>query len=626
MNHQTAAKSATLSEARAQALQVMANRLRRHSLLSTAEAASGHPSTCFSCAEIVATVFFQFLRYDLQNPRSPYNDRFVLSKGHGAPILWAVLAEAGAFPVEELKNLRKIDSTLEGHPTPRSPYVDVATGSLGQGLSNALGMALAANLDGLGNKIYALLGDGETAEGAVWEAAALASHRKLDNFIAILDVNRLGQSDPTMYQHRIEEYDNRFRAFGWKTYTLDGHSVPEIAARLQDALQSEGQPVILIARTFKGKGVSFMENREGWHGKPVTDPDQLRQALQEIGENLELTEDLSLAKPENTGQAPRQSTAEIEPPNYDSSDRVATRLAYGTGLRKLGAARSEVVALDADVKNSTYSEKFAEAFPERFFDFYIAEQNMVGAAAGMSALGKIPFASSFACFLSRAYDFIRMSAISQANLKLCGSHAGVSIGADGPSQMALEDLAMMRAVQGSTVLYPSDAVCAEKLLPLAADAPGIVYIRTSRPKTAILYSNDETFEIGGSKVLRSSPEDRAVVVSAGVTLHEALEAYEQLRGEGVPIRIIDLYCVKPIDQETLRAAAEETGAVVTVEDHYPEGGLGEAVRMAISGIDCRFRQIAVNGLPRSGKSEELMDLFGISAARIAESVRKLVDG
>lgn len=626
MNHQTAANSTKISGARAEAIQVMANRLRRHSLLSTAEAASGHPSTCFSCAEIVATVFFQFLRYDLQNPHSPYNDRFVLSKGHAAPILWAVLAEAGAFPIEELKNLRKIDSVLEGHPTPRSPFVDVATGSLGQGLSNALGMALAAKMDGLENKIYALLGDGETAEGAVWEAAALASHRKLDNFIAILDVNRFGQSDPTMYQHRVEEYENRFRAFGWKTFTLDGHSVPEIATRLQDALEVKGQPVFLIARTLKGKGVSLMENKPGWHGKPVTDPDQLRQALQEIGENLELTEDLSLAKPEKTGQPPQQASSEIEPPNYGSSDRVATRLAYGTGLRKLGAARKEVVALDADVKNSTYSEKFGEAFPERFFDFYIAEQNMVGAAAGMSALGKIPFASSFACFLSRAYDFIRMSAISQANLKLCGSHAGVSIGEDGPSQMALEDLAMMRAVQGSTVLYPSDAVCAEKLLPLAADAPGIVYIRTSRPKTAILYSNDETFEIGGSKVLRSSPEDRAVVVSAGVTLHEALEAYEQLRGEGVRIRIIDLYCVKPIDRETLRAAAEETGAVVTVEDHYPEGGLGEAVRMAVSGIDCRFHQIAVNGLPRSGKSEELMDLFGISAARIAQAVRKLVSG
>ncbi|GAB4235458.1 MAG: transketolase [Acidobacteriota bacterium] len=614
-----------LTEERLKALEIMARRLRRHSLLSTTEAGSGHPSTCFSCAEIVAAIFFQFLRYDLQNPKHPANDRFVLSKGHAAPILWAVLAEAGAFPVDKLLTLRRIDSELEGHPTPRSPYVDVATGSLGQGLSNAVGMAIAAKMDGLENRIYALLGDGETAEGSVWEAAALAAHRKLSNLVAVVDVNRLGQSEPTMYQHHLEVYRQRFEAFGWKVWTVDGHDIPALVDVLAEATAYSDGPAAVIAKTLKGKGVSFMEDKEGWHGKPVTDPDQVRQALEELGPDEPLPEALELRKPSGAATISGFAgvAAEPEPPQYSLGQQVATREAYGTALAKLGKVNPRIVALDGDCKNSTFSQTFMKAFPERFIECYIAEQNMVGAAAGLAAVGKIPFASSFACFLSRAYDFIRMAGISQVNLKLCGSHAGVSIGEDGPSQMGLEDLAMMRAVAGSTVLYPCDAVSTERLVALAAKTPGIVYIRTSRPKTPVIYKNDETFEVGGSKVVRKSDRDQATIVAAGVTLHEALAAADELAKEGISVRVIDLYSVKPVDRKTLEQAARETGLIVTVEDHYAEGGLGEAARGAVDPvIPCRWVHLAVRELPRSGKPAELLERCGISANRIAAAVRE----
>lgn len=609
-----------LSSTRLDSLRIMADRLRRHSLLSTTAAGSGHPSTCFSCAEVVASVFFQFLRFDLEDPKSPANDRFVLSKGHAAPVLWAALAEAGAFPVDALQTLRRIDSLLEGHPTPRSPFVDVATGSLGQGLANAVGMALAARLDKVENRIFVLLGDGEVAEGAVWEAAALASHFGLGAITAVVDVNRLGQSEPTMYQHRLEIYQGRFAAFGWNTQVVDGHDVEAVCTALAAAGADRSKPHAIIARTVKGKGVSFMEDADGWHGKPVTEPAQVEQALQELGPDRTLPEPLSLRKPGHAKQ-PVLASGQVSDPNYAPGSSVATRQAYGSGLARLGRVNPRIVALDGDCKNSTFSLTFFKEHPERSFECFIAEQAMVGAAAGLASMGKVAFASSFACFLSRACDFIRMAGISQLNLKLCGSHAGVSIGEDGPSQMALEDLGMMRAIPGSTVFYPSDGVSTEKLVALAAEIPGIVYLRTSRPKTPVIYPNHEEFTRGGSKTVRSGASDRVTLVAAGVTLHESMKAAELLQAEGIPARVIDLYSVKPLDVETLRKAARETGWIVTVEDHYPEGGIGEAVAAALGPDACRLDRIAVTGLPRSGTPEELLEMFGLSAEAIATRIR-----
>jgi len=626
MKKQIQAPSEAISPALVKSIQTVATRLRRHSLTSTTEAGSGHPSSCCSCAELIATLFFRFLRYEVDNPRNPLNDRFVLSKGHAAPILWAAWAEAGAFPVEKLQTLRKIDSDLEGHPTPRNAWTQVATGSLGQGLSVGVGMALGARINQTGNRIFVLMGDGETAEGSVWEGAALASHSDLDNLVAIVDVNRLGQSQATMYGHDVESYRQRFASFGWHTQVIDGHSVEETLAALESAIAFQGQPSAIIARTLKGKGISFMEDKEGWHGKPVP-ADELEKALQEIGEDSELEEPFQMTPPNGTGDGSFQAAqnAALEAPHYSKGETVATRQAYGAALAKLGAANPAVVALDGDTKNSTYSNKFLAEYPDRFVECFIAEQNMVGAAVGLSAMGKIPFASTFACFLSRAFDQIRMAAISQANMKLCGSHAGISIGQDGPSQMALEDLAMMRAIAGSTVFYPSDAVCAERLVALAAQTPGIVYIRSSRPKTPILYSNDEDFQVGGSKVLKSSANDRATLVAAGVTLHEALKASLELESQGLAVRVIDLYSIKPIDQETLLKAARETQLLITVEDHYSEGGLGDAVLGALASQPCRLHKIAVEGLPRSGESAQLMDAFGLSAKSIVKKVKELVE-
>ncbi len=626
MKKQIQAPSEAISPALVKSIQTVANRLRKHSLTSTTEAGSGHPSSCCSCAELISTLFFRFLRYEVDNPGNPLNDRFVLSKGHAAPILWAAWAEAGAFPVEKLLTLRKIDSDLEGHPTPRNAWTQVATGSLGQGLSVGVGMALGARINQTGNRIFVLMGDGETAEGSVWEAAALAAHSDLDNLVAIVDVNRLGQSQATMYGHDMESYRQRFASFGWHTQVIDGHSVEETLAALESAIAFQGQPSVIIARTLKGKGISFMEDKEGWHGKPVP-AEELEKALQEIGEDSELEEPFRMRPPDGNGNGPFPEAAQdaaLEAPHYSKDEKVATRQAYGAALAKLGAANPAVVALDGDTKNSTYSNKFLAEFPDRFVECFIAEQNMVGAAVGLGAMGKIPFASTFACFLTRAYDQIRMAAISQANLKLCGSHAGISIGQDGPSQMALEDLAMMRAIAGSTVFYPSDAVCAERLVALAAQTPGIVYIRSSRPKTPILYSNDEEFQVGGCKVLKSSDKDRATLVSAGVTLHEALKASQELESQGLAVRVIDLYSIKPIDEETLLKAARETQLLITVEDHYSEGGLGDAVLGALASQPCRLHKIAVEGLPRSGESAQLMDAFGLSAKSIVKKVKELV--
>lgn len=604
-----------------QLLQEKATRLRAHCLRATTAAGSGHPTSCLSAADLVSTLFFHVMRYDPKNPRHPGNDRFVLSKGHAAPILYAAWAEAGLFPAEKLMTLRRLGSELEGHPTPRFAASPVATGSLGQGLSVGVGMAWAAKLDKADYRVYVLLGDGETAEGAVWEAANFAGHYKLSNLVAIVDVNRLGQSEPTMLQHNTTVYARRFAAFGWQAFEIDGHKYEDILKGFEQAAKVKDKPVAIIARTLKGKGVSFLENKNGWHGKAVK-KDDLEKALAELPKD---GNPLAVAiRPPSASPAPLGGAQKMAAPAYERGQLVATREAYGQALKKLAEADPRVIALDGDVKNSTFSEVLAQAHPERFIECYIAEQNMVGMAVGLQTAGRIPFASTFACFLTRAYDFIRMAAVSRANLKLMGSHAGVSIGEDGASQMGLEDLAMMRAVAGSTVFYPSDAVAMEKLVEQAAQVPGIVYLRGTRMKTRVLYDNHEEFPVGGAKVLRQSAEDAVSVVAAGVTLHEALKAYEELKKEGLHLRVIDLYSVKPVDRETLRAAARATGnSLLVVEDHLADGGLGDAVATALAEDNVRIVHLAVRELPTSGKPAELLDAVGISARHIAEKARAL---
>ena len=605
-------------------LEQKATNLRIHSIISTSEAGSGHPTTCLSAADIVSALFFHAMRYDCADAKNPNNDRFILSKGHAAPLLYAAYAEAGIIPIDDLLTLRQIDSILEGHPTPRFDWTEVATGSLGQGLSLGLGMALNGKyLDKSDYRVYVLLGDGETAEGGVWEAAALASHYQLNNLIGIVDVNALGQSQRTMYAFDIDTYCRRFEAFGWQTIGIDGHDFDEILPALEKAKASTDKPTMIVAKTFKGKGVSFLENEDNWHGKAVAKGEQLDKALAELGP-LQTDIPLQIESPNPINKQISTATT-CEPPEYASDEEVATRGGYGTGLAKLGTANPNVVALDGDTKNSTYAEQFMTLHPNRFFEMFIAEQNLVGAGIGLAKRGKIPFVSTFAAFLSRAYDQIRMSAISQANIKYAGSHCGVSIGEDGPSQMGLEDIAMFRAIPGAVVLYPSDAVAAERLVAEAAAHEGIVYIRTSRPKTAILYDTDESFPIGGSKVVRESGEDKVTVVAAGVTLHEVLKAQEVLTAEGIAIRVIDLYSVKPIDTEALLAAASETNdTIITVEDHYPEGGLGDAVLDAVATKGIRVHKLAVTGIPRSGKPDELLELHGISANAIVQKVKDIV--
>jgi transketolase len=602
------------------ALARMAQKLRRHSLESTAQAGSGHPTSCMSCAEIVSVLFFDEMRFDPADPSGTDADVFVLSKGHAAPILWAALKEAGAIQ-DDLLSLRRFDSVLEGHPTPRSPWVRVATGSLGQGLSAAAGMAWARQADGGQGRVYALLGDGEAAEGSVWEAAQFASHYRLHGLCAVVDVNRLGQSGPTMYEHDTARYQARFASFGWDTAVVDGHDVPALRAAFARARETRGKPFAVIARTLKGKGVSFLEDKDGWHGKPVKPGEELGRAVAELGDT-----DVSLRVPPRRYPSPARP-APCEPaltPAYAPGQSVATREAYGSALAKLAVSCAEVVALDGDTKNSTFSERFKEAAPARFAESYIAEQNMVGAALGMSSEGKIPFASTFACFLTRAYDFIRMAVYSRpAQLVLCGSHAGVSIGEDGPSQMALEDLAMMRALTGSVVLYPCDGVSGERVVETAARTPGIVYIRTTRPKTTVLYDNQEAFPVGGSKTLRSSPRDAVTVVAAGITVFEALAAHDALAAQGVAVRVIDLYSVKPVDEAALRKAAAETKALVTVEDHGVCGGLGEAVAAAVAGR-APVEVLGVREIPRSGAPAQLMRAYGIDAEAIVAAVKRLL--
>ena len=621
----TAQPQGVLLSARLEKIRDKARLLRIHSLRATSAAGSGHPTSCLSAAELVAATFFHAMKFDPADPNSLSSDRFVLSKGHAAPVLYAALAEAGVFPVSRLLTLRQFGSELEGHPTPLVPGVDAATGSLGQGLSVGAGLALGARAEKSSARVYVLLGDGEMAEGNVWEAAAFAAHHRIDNLTALVDVNGLGQSERTMYRHDTEVYRHKFDAQGWQTEVIDGHDVPAVLAALDRAKATTGRPQAIIARTEKGHGISFLADKEGWHGKALSKA-ELEKALAEIGPIPQIPADDGRSYARQSLPAPPNFPTPA-PPEYQRGQMVATREAFGTALRKLAAVHPKIVALDGDVKNSTFTEVLEKAYPDRLYQGYIAEQNLVGVGVGLAAQGQVPFVATFACFLSRAYDQVRMAAISRSNLNLCGSHCGVSIGEDGPSQMGLEDLAMFRAIPGATVLYPGDAVAAERLTETAARRSGICYVRTGRPKTPVLYPNDEQFPVPGFKVLRQSASDRAAIITAGVTLHEALKAYEQLAAKGIAIRVIDLYCVKPIDAPALGEHVRASGGrVVTVEDHYLEGGLGEAALGALitDGIPLNAaRRLAVGRVPHSGKAEELLDAFGISARHIVAAVEKM---
>ena len=608
-------------------LKNLAAQLRIDSVRSTSEAGSGHPTSCLSAADIVSALFFAEMHYDPKNPQNPDNDRFVLSKGHAAPILYAAWAEAGLFPREKLLTLRRIDSDLEGHPTPRLSFVDVATGSLGQGICAAIGTALNARRIGSEYRTYVLLGDGEMAEGSVWEAANAAVYHKLDNLCAVIDVNALGQSQHTQFGHNMDEIAARWKAFEWHTIVVDGHDIPALVNAFNDARGTKGRPTMILARTLKGKGLAAIEGKDGWHGKALKKGDEADKAIAE----LEKQKVDGASKPEIPGPRsksrpePAADYSKIPAPAYKKGDLVATREAWGVALAAVGAADPRVVALDADVKNSTFSDKFEKVAAGRFYENFIAEQVMTGAAMGLAARGAIPFPSTFACFLTRASDFVRMGAISFANVKFTGSHAGVSIGEDGPSQMALEDLSMMRSVHGCAVLYPCDAVSTERLVAEMARHKGMAYMRTSRPKTPVIYGPDEPFPIGGSKVVRQSAHDKAAVIGAGVTLFEALKAYDTLKAQGIDIRVIDAYSLAPVDAKTMTDAGRATGgALITVEDHYAAGGIGDAVSEAVAPAGFTVRRLAVAEIPRSGQPDELLDRYGISARHIVDAVKQTI--
>ncbi|MGI8671808.1 MAG: transketolase [Luteitalea sp.] len=606
----------------------IATRIRIDSVRSTTAAGSGHPSTCCSAADITAVLFFGEMRYDPQDPHRVDNDRFILSKGHAAPLLYAAWAEVGIVSREATLTLRQLDSDLEGHPTPRLPWVDLATGSLGQGLPAAVGSALNARRIGSDYRTYVLLGDGEMAEGSVWEAAQSGQFHQLDSLCAIVDVNGLGQSRPTQFAHDVETIAARWNAFGWHAVIVDGHDVEAVQRAFADARATSGRPTVLVARTLKGKGISLMEDKPGWHGKSLKAGEEEDTAIAELEAQLVPEHGAGRpAIPAPSGRVDRPDPTgpkAMDAPGYALGDLVATREAFGTALARLGAVDARVVVLDADVKNSTFSDRFEKAFPDRFYQAFIAEQVMVGMAMGLAGRGAIPFATTFAAFLTRAADFIRMAGVSHLHVKFAGSHCGVSIGEDGPSQMALEDLSLFRAVPGCAVLYPCDAVSAERLVAAASAHDGMAYLRTSRPKTPVIYGPEEPFPIGGSKVLRHSATDAITIVTAGVTVFEALQAAETLAGDGIAVRVIDLYSVKPVDEPTLHRAGTETGLIVTVEDHYAAGGIGDAVCEAVSPHGVRVVRVAVPGVPRSGTPEELLDLNGLSARALAATVRRLV--
>ena len=600
----------------------LAQQFRVDSVRMSATAKSGHPTSAMSAADLLAVLVDGYLRYDFSEPKSPANDRLIFSKGHASTLLYAIYRAAGVVSDDDLLDYRKHSSMLEGHPTPIIPWVDVATGSLGQGLPIGVGMALAGKyLERLPNRVWVLCGDSEMAEGSMWEAFEHAAHYELDNLTAIIDVNRLGQRGATMVGWDLDTYAARAAAFGWNAIEIDGHDLESIDQAFGEAVATTGRPTVVVARTMKGKGVAAVENANGFHGKPLDDPEA---AIAELGGLTDVR--IEVARPDAAVPA-RPAPGVLELPRYELGTDVATRKAYGDALAALGTARPDVVVVDGEVSNSTFAETFAKAHPDRYFEMYIAEQQLVAAAVGLQAVGWRPFASTFAAFFSRAFDFVRMAAISRATFSLCGSHAGVSIGEDGPSQMALEDIASLRAIHGSTVLHPCDANQTAKLVAAMADREGISYLRTLRPATQVLYSPDEEFAIGGSRVVRSSENDEVALIAAGITVHESLKAAAALEEEGIAARVVDLYSIKPLDAETLRAAAEATGGrLVTVEDHWPEGGLGDAVLAALADSDepPRVVKLAVQGMPKSGTSEELLSAAGIDAVHIAAAARRLV--
>lgn len=604
-------------------LQKLAKLIRYFILLSTTTAGSGHATSSLSATDIMSVLFFGgFFRFDIKNPKNPNNDRLIFSKGHASPLFYSLWAAAGGFDQEELKTFRKFGGRLEGHPTLEFPFTEVPTGSLGQGLSVGVGLSLNAKyLDKFPYKTYVLLGDSEMTEGSIWEAIQSAAFYKLDNLVGILDVNRLGQSRETMYGHNISSYKDRISAFGWKVITINGHSFSRIQKAFKKAEQIKGSPVMIVAKTIKGKGISFLEDKEGWHGKALK-PEEFDKALRELGQ-IDTSLQGQLSKPGNA-KLKLPPHRKIKPISYPQDKKVATRKAYGNALVRIYPKYPEMVVLDAEVSNSTFAEDFKKTFPEKFFEMFIAEQNMVGAAEGLWKRGKIPFVSTFAAFFSRAHDQIRMAQYARANIKFIGSHAGVSIGEDGASQMGLEDISLFRSLLGSVVLYPSDAVSTEKLVEEAARYDGIVYLRTTRKETPILYKKGDLFPIGGSKVLRQDNKDQITVIGAGITLHEALEAYGELKTEGILIRVIDLYSIKPIDIKTLKKALQETKAIITVEDHYLEGGLGEAVASSLSEFEGKVYSLAVKKMPKSGKPQELLDYEEISKSAIIKMVKKIL--
>ena len=608
-------------------LQDLAAQLRVDSIRCTSAAGSGHPTSCLSAADLMAVLLANHLRYDWANPRHANNDRLIFSKGHACPLLYAMFKAAGVIEDAELLSLRRFGSRLQGHPNPRVlPYLDVATGSLGQGLPIGVGMALNGKyLDRLPYRVWVLLGDSEMAEGSIWEAFDKASYYKLNNLVGILDMNRLGQRGETDLGWNSAAYAARARAFGWHAIELYGHDVDAIGRAYAEALSQKDRPTCLVARTEKGHGFSQVANKDGWHGKSLP-PDMEKAALGELGGVRHIV--VTTPRPEDQRPAPRPAPQPLKLPAYEVGKKVATRKAYGDALVALGASRSDVVALDGEVSNSTHADEFKKAYPDRFFEMFIAEQQLVAAAVGLGVLGKRPFASTFAAFFSRAYDQIRMAAVSNATIHLVGSHAGVSIGEDGPSQMGLEDLSLMRAVSGSTVLYPCDANQTAQLVGQMVELPGISYLRTTRGATSVIYPPSERFPVGGSKVVRYSDRDRAVVIAAGVTVHEALQAYERLQQDGVAIRVIDAYSVKPIDKETLHRATRGTlGNVIVVEDHWPEGGLGDAVLDIFAETRCPgllVIKLAVRDMSGSGTPAQLRAAAGIDADHIVRTVRFLL--
>jgi transketolase len=616
--------TATLATTDLEFARQLGQQLRVDSIRCSTAAGSGHPTSSMSAADLIAVLIARYLQYDWARPKDPNNDHVIYSKGHASPLCYAMFKAVGAITDAEMMTFRKFGSRLQGHPTPAIPWVDVATGSLGQGLPISVGVALAGkNLDKLPYHVWTLCGDSELAEGSIWEAFDKAGHYQLSNLTAILDINRLGQRGETEYGWTLDVYRRRVEAFGCFPIVIDGHDVTAIDRAYGQALSATGKPTVIIAKTIKGKGFSEIENKEGWHGK-VLPPDMAERAIKELGGIRHLK--VKTAKPEATPRGRVEPEPVVTLPVYKPEDKVATRKAYGDALLALGAL-PDVVAMDGEVSNSTHADEFGKAYPDRFFEMWIAEQQLVATAVGMSVRGYKPFASTFAAFFSRAYDFIRMAGISEANIRLVGSHAGVEIGQDGPSQMALEDLASLRAINGSVVLYPCDPNQTAKLTRVMADTQGIVYMRTTRGAYPTIYGPSESFRVGGSKVVRQTPKDRVTLIGAGVTLHNCLAAADALAAKKIPARVIDLYSVKPVDVKTLREAVRVTkGRLVIVEDHYPEGGLGAAVMEALAadGLPTKIAHLGVKGLPTSGKPDELMNAAGISARHIVAAATKLL--